>query len=380
MTGYTLFNRSGCLRGIWAIAGALSRQEFRQFKQFPDWPSLSAALEQVKAVAYYRILLSGLKSLYMLDFEELDEISLEALGKKMADAYKSPHWYSTVLKEKAGFDITCQDSRGEFDRSLFTPVTRMDGYALFGKRGWGDAIIAKHGGDRTSSLEGLVGCLGQDFHEALKDGAAAVKSNLCWGRTLSFDLVGTAAAADALAVCNSDENDEKSAKVLGDYMMNEIAKLCAAHDIPLQIHTGPAGGTDHMVEFGNPLNLNPLILRNPETKFILFHAGGPFVRESAALATQFPNVFLDLCGVLGRDSLRRILDDWLEFVPHTKIMWGTDVNMVEEAYAISRSFREVLFELLEARVKSGYISYSVAEDVAKAILAGNAKRVLRLES
>ena len=376
-TAFDFFNSSGCLRASWTHAGALSRQEFRAFKRFDDWPSLSSAIDRVKTLAFYRMLLAGLKSLYGMDFEELDEKSFAELSEKLEAAYKNPDWYRVVLRDKAGLKVILQDSPGESDRSLFTRVARFDSYIWFGKPAWAGKITEKHGKERASSLSGLVECLRRDFKEALEDGAAAIKSNVCWSRTLEFLPTTEAEAEDALAKCPSDEG---AIRTLGDYMMYQIAELCAEHDIPLQIHTGPAGGIDHVVQYGNPLNLNSIILHNPETRFIIFHAGGPFVSECCSLATQFQNVYLDLCGVFGREWLRNILDDWIEFVPHGKLMWGTDVGTVEEAYAVTLNFRQVLTNFLDDRIKSGYLSRATAKEFAQAILAGNASRILRLPS
>lgn len=374
-TALEFFNSAGYLRAFWTHAGVISRAEYRSSKRFEDWPSLSSAIDHIKTLAFYRILLDGLKNLYDLDFEELNEKSFAELGERLEAAYKNPDWYQTVLRDKAGLKVILQDSPGESDRSLFTRVARFDSYIWFGKPSWAEKIIEKHGKERTSSLGGLVECLRRDFAEALEDGAASVKSNVCWARTLEFLPVTQAEAENALA-----KSDEGSVKTLGDYMMSKIAELCAEHDIPLQIHTGPAGGIDHMVQYGNPLNLNSLILRNPETRFSIFHAGGPFTKECCALASQSPNVYLDLCGVFGREWVRHILDDWIEFVPHGKLMWGTDVGTVEEAYAVTLNFRQVLSNFLSDRVKSGYLSRTTAEEFARAILADNAKRILRLPS
>ncbi|MGQ9455245.1 MAG: amidohydrolase family protein [Armatimonadota bacterium] len=160
--------------------------------------------------------------------------------------------------------------------------------------------------------------------------------------------------------------------------MDHICELCAQHDIPLQLHTGPAGGTGHLVEWGDPLHLNGLMMRHPWTKFVLFHAGGPFTGECRDLAVQFPNCYLDLCGVIAVKGLRSILDDWIERVPHTKLMWGTNANIVEEVFALVSNFHVVLADLLVDRVEEGYFSLRTAQDIARGILGGNARSVLRI--
>ena len=136
MSALAMFNCSGNLRQWWVSSGALSRVEHRQIKQFEDWNQLSAALDTIKATAFYRIFLNGLKSLYSLQFDELDERVFNELSGKVRQAYRDPGWYRTVIREKIGVVVTCQDKRGEMDRALFTPVARFDGYVWFGRRDW----------------------------------------------------------------------------------------------------------------------------------------------------------------------------------------------------------------------------------------------------
>ncbi len=386
MSALAMFNASGNLRQWWVSSGALSRTEHRQIKQFEDWGQLSAALDRIKATAFYRTFLNGLKSLYSVEFDELDQQTFEELSDKMREAYSDPGWYRTVIREKSGVVVVCQDSRGEMDRALFTPVARFDGYVWFGRKEWRAPVVEKHGRDKTSSLKGLTECLEQDFDEAVKGGACAIKNNSTWCRRIEYPEVGESEAERALSECLAAEAAPQSppdrgggaTNTLGSFVMNRICELCVAYDIPLQLHTGPAGGTDHWIDWGNPLHLNGLMLRHVNTRFVLFHAGGPFTNECRELAIQFPNCYLDLCGVMAVEGIRTILDDWIERVPHNKIMWGTDSNVVEDVYALVLNFRTVLARFLADRIESGYLSRASAEDLARAVLSENARRILRV--
>ncbi len=377
VTGYDFFHMCSYIRGDWASAGYFTDDDLVRGRRIEDWPALSEGIRLVRNIAFYRILWNGLKDLYEIDSDELDERSFGELSEKLKSAYSDPDWYRIVLKDRTRLDVMCQDMGwpGHIDRSLLTPTPRMGG-----RPGFANSIIQKHGEDNTSTIEGLEDCLRRDFEAAVEDGAAAIKSRDVGGRSLQYDAVTKDEAAKALAEIRTGPGDPEAEKVLGDYLMDSIAKLCAEFDLPLQIHTGPCGGIGRVTHYGNPLDLNSLLRRNPDTKFDLLHAGGPFINESCVIATQFPKVTLNLVGIYSDKLLRRILDEWIEFVPHQKFLWGTDATLVEEAYAITRSFRQTLWEFLSDRVRSGYLSTTTAEEFARGILQDNAMRTLRLSS
>jgi|GEM_PF-5879939 len=380
MSALALFNASGNMRQLWASSGALSRQDYRQLEEFRNWDEFSAALSSVKATAFYRIFLNGIKEIYDLSSDELDRSTFEELSEKLSRAYEEPDWYVKVIRDRAGICATCQDSRRYVDRSFLTPVARFDQYVWFGRPEWRAKVVEKHGYEKLTSLDGLLECLEQDFDQAIRAGAAAVKNNSTWCRRIDFSDSSRSDAVSAFAdSISSKEYDPRATKCLGDYVMNRICELCAHYDVPLQLHTGPAGGLDHMVDWGNPCHLNELMIRHPKTKFVLFHAGGPFANECRDLAVQIPNCYLDLCGVMAVRGLKAILDDWIERVPHTKLMWGTDANLAEDAFALAANFRTVLVDLLEERVNSRYFSLETALEVSQALLSGNAKRILKID-
>ncbi len=379
MDALALFNASGNMRQLWVSSGAFSRCDYRRLREFQNWEELAESLDSVKATAFYRVFLKGLKQLYGLDFPELDSEAFDLLSERIRHAYNDPDWYRKVIREKARVSITCQDSRSYMDRSLLTPVARFDSYVWFGRPEWRTKIIEQHGIEKTSTLDGLIDCLEQDFQSTVSSGAAAVKNNSTWCRRIEFSDPTGHDAQRALRECLASEHPNVQAlKVLGDFVMNRICELCARYDIPLQLHTGPAGGVDHIVDWGNPLYLNELMIRHPRTKFVLFHAGGPFANECRDLAVQIPNCYLDLCGVMAVRGLRAVLDDWIERVPHSKLMWGTDASLVEEMFALVMNFRSVLVELLTERVECGYFSIQTAKEIAKAILGANARRVIKI--
>ena len=75
-----------------------------------------------------------------------------------------------------------------------------------------------------------------------------------------------------------------------DFMFWHICQLSAKYELPFQVHTGQA-----RVQGSNPILLVDVIESNPQTKFILFHGGYPWVGETAVIAMRHKNVWIDSC-------------------------------------------------------------------------------------
>ena len=72
-----------------------------------------------------------------------------------------------------------------------------------------------------------------------------------------------------------------------------IYKECADLKIPVVIHCGLNWAPKALISKGNPLDLEPAIVQNPETNFVIAHLGWPWVNEACALAMKYSNVYLD---------------------------------------------------------------------------------------
>lgn len=63
--------------------------------------------------------------------------------------------------------------------------------------------------------------------------------------------------------------------------------------IPVVIHCGLNWAPPALIKHGNPLDLEPAISANPDTKFVITHLGWPWVNGASALAMKYSNVYLD---------------------------------------------------------------------------------------
>ena len=142
--------------------------------------------------------------------------------------------------------------------------------------------------------------------------------------------------------------------------------------MPFQVHTGQA-----RVQGSNPILLVDVIAQNPETKFILFHGGYPWVGETGVIAMRHKNVWIDSCWLptLSYTVAKRAYQEWLEAVPSDRIMWGSDTVNAEGIYAATEFTRRCLAEALAEKVERGELREEHALRIGRQILRENALKL-----
>lgn len=173
-------------------------------------------------------------------------------------------------------------------------------------------------------------------------------------------------------------------KTFIDFLVTTALFAAAKHEIPVQFHTG-CGAQDLDLRLANPLHLRPLIQehRFRKAKFVLLHAAYPYTREAGALASIYPNVYLDFSltvPYLSVSGMRSLLGQLLELSPTTKVMYSSGAHLIPELYYLGAKWgREVLGQVLEAAVADGDLTAREADDVAIAILWENARQLYQLD-
>jgi predicted TIM-barrel fold metal-dependent hydrolase len=157
-----------------------------------------------------------------------------------------------------------------------------------------------------------------------------------------------------------------------DFMFWEVCRLSAKYQLPFQIHTGQA-----RVQGSNPINLVDAIEGNPNTKFILFHGGYPWIGETAVIAMRHKNVWIDSCWLpaLSYTMAKRAYQEWLEAIPSDRIMWGGDTGTAEGIYAAAEFTRQCLAESLAEKVQRNELSETHALRIGRQILRDNALKL-----
>ncbi len=140
-----------------------------------------------------------------------------------------------------------------------------------------------------------------------------------------------------------------------------VYAACCEVGVPfcLQIgHTGPLMPS----EVGRPIYLDQVAIDFPELTIVAGHIGYPWTDEAIAVATKHERVYLDTSAyTVGRYP--PALVDYLRHHGRDKVLFGSNYPM-----------------LTPARALTGLDALGLPADIADRFLAGNARRVFRLDA
>ena len=115
----------------------------------------------------------------------------------------------------------------------------------------------------------------------------------------------------------------------GDPKLEPLFALAEEVDRPVGIHVAGIGGPipGYRVALGDPLLLEPVLLRHPKLRVYVMHAGFPFLESMVALLRHYPNVYVDI-SLINWQLPRAVFHPYLKsLVDHgfsKRIMFGTD--------------------------------------------------------
>jgi predicted TIM-barrel fold metal-dependent hydrolase len=198
-----------------------------------------------------------------------------------------------------------------------------------------------------------------------------LKTTLAYQRTLDFANVPRERAERAFGRPKAQLSAEEI-KDFQDFIMWRLCELSAKNGLPFQIHTGQA-----RIQGSSPMLLVDLIAANPNTKFVLFHGGFPWVGETGVIAMRHKNVWVDSVWLpqLSYTMAKRAYQEWLEVMPSDRIMWGADTVQAEGIYAATVWTRQCLAEALAEKVERGELREDQALSIGRQILRENALKL-----
>jgi predicted TIM-barrel fold metal-dependent hydrolase len=122
-------------------------------------------------------------------------------------------------------------------------------------------------------------------------------------------------------------------------------------------------------------------MRRRATRFDVYHAGYPYVREAIMLGKAQPNVWLNLCWtyIISRKFAGDALEEMLETLPLNKVLgFGGDYRVVEKVYGHLVMARETIARVLAKKVEDRDMTEARALEAARMMLRENPKELYRL--
>jgi len=334
-------------------------------------------LDRIRNNSYYVWLEKAIQRIYGAD--PITELNWDEISGRIQEAHSQEGHHIRLLQQHGRYIRLLEDcfwnTGSDVGRpEMITPVYRIDQWAY----AYTPELVMQ---EVSKSLAGEVNTL-DGFEEALagelrtrRPGIAALKCAIAYQRTLSIQPVERKEALEIYGKSPATITEQEKLK-FGDYVLSLAAQLAAALELPIQIHTGLA-----KLSGSNPMLLEPYIARNPKTKFVLFHGGFPWVKETAGIAHNYSQVVLDInwLPLISTTSAIEALHTYIEVLPNSgNITWGGDCQTSEESVGASLAFRHVLAKVLSDKVNDGYFDERRALAFADKIMHKNARAIYNL--
>ena len=148
-----------------------------------------------------------------------------------------------------------------------------------------------------------------------------------------------------------------------DPRMEPLWALAEELDVPVAVHLGPGepgqpySGGGYRVALGDPLRLEPVLVRHPRLRVSVMHAGYPFADGMRALLFSYPHVYVDIGGIVYTEPapvFHAFLRELVEAGYGDRIMFGSDqmiwpgvieaaVRIVEQAPFLDEAQKRDIF-------------------------------------
>ena len=124
-------------------------------------------------------------------------------------------------------------------------------------------------------------------------------------------------------------------------------RLAEKYDVPIVFHTGDTDNSKSKLKYADPLTIDEVAVEHPKVRFVIGHAGNPWIESAAEVAYKNPNVYLEgsgfLMGDLNRTPIEQINEYYVKplswifgyLEDPTKLMFGSDFPHADMASVIA---------------------------------------------
>jgi uncharacterized protein len=319
--------------------------------------------------------------------EQVEELAADAVlaAQDRLDVLRQPGQRLRLLREVAKLDHVQIDSGpfepDEEDADFFLHDLSWVVFAAAGETMLQEAAALS--GVEIRNLASLQRAMDAVF-ERYGPMAIAVKTQHAYQRTLAWRPREDVEAADAVAkLLRGRRLDSGERNCLGDWCLAHGVRRAVEYNLPIKIHCGYYAGHGTMrMERIQPSHLCELLIAFPQARFVLMHAGYPYVDEWIALGKHFPNAYLDLCWAWSIDpmTVSQAARKLVHAVPANKVFgFGGDTFWATTVCAYAAQARFWLTRALGTEVEEGLLTEAQAIALAGRWLGGNQRACFDVE-
>jgi uncharacterized protein len=166
---------------------------------------------------------------------------------------------------------------------------------------------------------------------------------------------------------------------LARYIYEKQIEIATKNKMVVAIHLGVwANLTDK-----TPSILFPIVEKYPETTFDIYHMGIPYIRETAFLGKNYPNVYLNMCWAhsVSESMVLNSLDEWIDIVPTNKIIaFGGDVlSLPQHAVGMLEVAKQNICLGLARRIERNRLDMPSAKKILDDWFYNNPARIYNIQ-
>jgi predicted TIM-barrel fold metal-dependent hydrolase len=337
------------------------------------WGLLRPFLEHIRYGSYARPAFIAAKEFY--GFDDINDDTYRPLSEEM-QRQNTPGIYRRILRDKCRIrHALTQAQRTDYDDDLLLPLMPIFYYSdVFT---WQEILSRAHElGERVATLDDYILVAERGVVKWKSEGAVGIKM-ISW----PYGEPDRAQALSAFEDLRRGAQQKlEGFHPLRAYVVEQMLHMAVEHDLVVAVHAGVwedfrKMSSSHMI---------PIVMRNPKTRFDLYHMGVPEVRATGNIGKNFPNVWLNLCWthIVSPVMTRSGLDEYMDMVPVNKLIaFGGDYNKpVEKVYGHLVMTRENIAMVLGRRVDAGLMTEGQAIAVARKWFFDNPMELYGLEA
>ncbi len=353
-------------------------QEQYDWLQDPDedleerWRVFEPFYAAIRHTSYTRAARLAARRFYGLDISAETYAEITARMKQA----NTPGIYRRVLEDACNIRIALTQVGRVVDDELLIAVLPLSTLTA-----GGNPASLRGNAERVGvELRGL-----KDYDEVME---AIVAEHRRTGRVVGYKHISTDLISPDYATAAREFGAmlagwDYDARVVGDWLTHRAMDIVGAAGMPIAVHCGIIWDNWNDFYQRHPKYMIATALAHRGTRFDLYHAGIPWVREIGVMAKELPNCWLNMCWchIISQRMSVSALDEWLDLVPVSKIIgFGGDYHWpVEKVYGHLVMAREDIAEVLAGRVERGTMSYGEALETARMLLFDNARSLYSLK-